>query len=635
MKGNEVVPCRFSEIKYDFYEKKFMVKEKKTDTNYIVYSDYTPDNLHQTTEQSKATVNTIQNRYKTDKIAYHFHSAANGYYSVKVNDKEGICDLNGRELMAPDKYNSVIYYKKDGYYNLMSGDKAGVCDLSGKVIITPDKYNTVYKSGDCYTVVKGDKMGLCDLKGKEIISPVKYNTVYKAGDYYMVKIGDKMGLCDLKGKEIISPVKYTDINTYCVKDGFYEVKRGDKMGLLDLTGKEIISPTKYTDISTYYVKDGYYQVKTGDKMGLLDLTGKEIITPDKYTEIATYTVKDGYYQVKTGNKMGLLDLTGKEIIPCKYDLIVLHGGYFGVELNEKKGACDLTGKEVIPCVYDEVLLLDSYYRVSLRGKLGARDLTGKELVPCEYQNLIYLQGEFKYENSSGNWVPVGSSDVLTEKSVSSDSGVTTSATSLPEFTEEYPLFFLNKNYVMQSSDYSKMHMVGFSGEEDFLYMVFDARTGSEIGRQYGDFTHQNGHIKIAFTDNSVSEFEIKMINQNKISLLFAGTTTPVIYAVALSSDDLFSANAAQYWGNQNNSQQSTYQPFQQPQQQYQQKVTQRVVCTSCSGTGKKCILKTVPTYGTHSNVKHRCTTCNELLGHGIVHVQQRCSACQGKGYIER
>ena len=382
---------------------------------------------------------------------------------------------------------------------------------------------------------------------------------------------------------------------------------------------------------------------------MLDLTGKEII-PCKYQLIVFHR---DYLGVRLNGKEGAFDLTGKEIVPCKYDGVVLFGTYYGVRLNNKKGACDLSGKEIIPCKYDGGVLLGTYYGVSLNNKEGACDLSGKEIVPCEYDDLIYSDG-FKYKNSGGGWELIGEAPRLVEH----DKGAASTSSSLTEtktstatisstanataetqakaiHTEEKPLFFLNKTYVFQSNDYSKMHMVSFYGEKDFLYMVFDGQTQTEIGRQYGEFTHQNGHIKIAFKDNSVSEFDIKMINSNKVSFQFVGTTTPQIYAVALSADDLFSVNLAQYWGSQSSSPQSTYQPYQQPQQQYQQKVTQRVVCPSCNGTGKTCILKTVPTYGNYSNVKKRCNNCNELVSYGSVHVQQRCYRCQGKGYVER
>lgn len=64
----------------------------------------------------------------------------------------------------------------------------------------------------------------------------------------------------------------------------------------------------------------------------------------------------------------------------------------------------------------------------------------------------------------------------------------------------------------------------------------------------------------------------------------------------------------------------------------QTSLPKQVFCNHCNGSGYTCVLKTVPTYGTQTNVKQRCPYCSQLLDHGIVHVRQRCSRCQGKGY---
>ena len=163
-------------------------------------------------------------------------------------------------------------------------------------------------------------------------------------------------------------------------------------------------------------------------------------------------------------------------------------------------------------------------------------------------------------------------------------------------------------------------------------MIYDGQTKVVISKQFGEFTQSDSHIKIIFQDNTVTEFDIELINNNKVSLLFDGTTTPAIYAVFMSSDDLFSKNLDQFWENYNAAQQRTYQP-QQPQQQYQQtSPPKQVFCNHCNGSGYTCVVKTVPTYGTQTNVKQRCPYCFQLLDHGIVHVRQRCSRCQGKGY---
>lgn len=78
------------------------------------------------------------------------------------------------------------------------------------------------------------------------------------------------------------------------------------------------------------------------------------------------------------------------------------------------------------------------------------------------------------------------------------------------------------------------------------------------------------------------------------------------------------------------SQSSTYE---ESRSSAKQKEPKRVLCTHCNGSGLICILQTVPTYGTHTDVKTRCKHCSELLVHGTVHIQRKCPHCQGKGYI--
>ena len=65
-----------------------------------------------------------------------------------------------------------------------------------------------------------------------------------------------------------------------------------------------------------------------------------------------------------------------------------------------------------------------------------------------------------------------------------------------------------------------------------------------------------------------------------------------------------------------------------------QRVPVRVLCKACNGSGIECVLKTVPTYGT-TGISKRCEYCSQILQHGTIHVQRKCTVCQGKGYLER
>ena len=138
------------------------------------------------------------------------------------------------EKILEARYPSTIVVEQStsgGWYNILynygtANVKAGACDLNGKEVIPPNKYSSVNKYGNeregYYYIVKiGDKEGICDFTGKEIISPNKYSSVgyeYNDGEYgyFLVEIGDKKGICDFTGKEILP----------CQYEGVYVMNRG-------------------------------------------------------------------------------------------------------------------------------------------------------------------------------------------------------------------------------------------------------------------------------------------------------------------------------------------------------------------------------------------------------------------------
>ena len=57
------------------------------------------------------------------KYSYVSLDKENNCFEVELNGKKGICDLRGREIIAPDKYTYIYTYGvKDGYYKVKIGD---------------------------------------------------------------------------------------------------------------------------------------------------------------------------------------------------------------------------------------------------------------------------------------------------------------------------------------------------------------------------------------------------------------------------------------------------------------------------------------------------------------------------------
>lgn len=73
-----------------------------------------------------------------------------GWFSVSRNGKEGACDITGKEIIVPEKYDFVYFLDKEGYvgyYSVEMNGKEGVCDITGKEIIPCRYENIIYYDG--------------------------------------------------------------------------------------------------------------------------------------------------------------------------------------------------------------------------------------------------------------------------------------------------------------------------------------------------------------------------------------------------------------------------------------------------------------------------------------------------------
>jgi tetratricopeptide (TPR) repeat protein len=64
-------------------------------------------------------------------------------FGVRQNDKWGVCDKNGREIIAP-KYDNVFKSILGNYFDVTLNGKKGACDLNGRECITPEYESLIY-----------------------------------------------------------------------------------------------------------------------------------------------------------------------------------------------------------------------------------------------------------------------------------------------------------------------------------------------------------------------------------------------------------------------------------------------------------------------------------------------------------
>lgn len=74
-----------------------------------------------------------------------------GYFLVRKNNKEGVCDITGKEIIAPDKYSTVNFHEEKGHvgwYSVKNNGLMGACDITGKEIIPCDNNLLFYGPDD-------------------------------------------------------------------------------------------------------------------------------------------------------------------------------------------------------------------------------------------------------------------------------------------------------------------------------------------------------------------------------------------------------------------------------------------------------------------------------------------------------
>ncbi len=200
---------------------------------------------------------------------------SSGSFSVYSEDGGyGIYDANGKMLIEPNRGYTLPVTKLENYFLVEKGNYSGIADLNGKEVIAPDTYQSISQlSNGMYLVKKGNLFGVVNKAGKVIV-PVKYHKcdLNYNDHHYEVGMNGLRGVCDLQGREILPP-QFTDIS-FSEKDKYhafdtYYVKNGEKCGMYKGDGDIIfpVSDYEYVDYDTFNAEDyGYdFLIEARDK----------------------------------------------------------------------------------------------------------------------------------------------------------------------------------------------------------------------------------------------------------------------------------------------------------------------------------------------------------------------------------
>lgn len=230
-----------------------------------------------------------------------------GMFIVTKEGKEGVCDINGDEIIPPTIYDDVLYRieSADGfeYFKVRQGKNKGICSITGKEIIPSSIYNDVQylinvsDSTKYYQVTFNGKKGICDTNGKEIIAPTKYDEVFYIFDkedelgFYMTKVEERNGVCDAKGNEIVAP-KYEKLFYSATDHDYMTIVNGEYVTIKDLeSGVYVPSATSTSLVAVSSTPEKIIQDTIYEKDYVATTLGEVTKTKDRHLESDGFTTK--------------------------------------------------------------------------------------------------------------------------------------------------------------------------------------------------------------------------------------------------------------------------------------------------------------------------------------------------------
>ena len=284
----------------------------------------------------------------------------NGRGGVKLY---GVCDGEGKVIIEP-RY-SMVYVGglyNDNYYEVVQNEKCGVIDASGRELIPP-----VFESiDDC-----DGNVAVVD-KHKKLVSVNDLRVLYEAEEGLKLEYivdgyirvltdtydGDPKGLLDSTGK-------------------FFETKRWGYTGYYDEIG-----PAFYDNLLPVLdSKRGYGYVRKDDGYEVIECKYNEIHNFENGRAWVRYDTD--YRYIDTLGNIFVKDGEKEVVIPKKYDWAYdFEGDIAIVQKRKKYGLIDRNLNEIFPCVFDsEEQLKKAYLRVQI--KMGSKDYQ-ESLIELEF-----------------------------------------------------------------------------------------------------------------------------------------------------------------------------------------------------------------------------------------------------------
>lgn len=265
------------------------------------------------------------------------------WYKLSQDGKEGAQSITGTTIIPLSRGYNLLFYAGGKFYmdkwTFIKGERVlseGVCDKNGREIIAPGRYEWVNNYNDCYEVKINGNKGLCNINGQEIIAPGRYDEMLYMGEHgwIQVQFNGKYGACNLNGREVIAPkfdyagFEYVYSSDYSIDYDYglyYKVQLNGKDGAYDWNGKELIAP-KYENLTCF---DGIFKYKNASgKWVSTNIKIEKINASNYFSNNSSSNSSSSYSSSTTSNSNGESRLLYKgEYTLCLSQSKELNSGY--------------------------------------------------------------------------------------------------------------------------------------------------------------------------------------------------------------------------------------------------------------------------------------------------------------------
>lgn len=293
-----------------------------------------------------------------------------GSVGLSVNEKKNIVVSDARG------YSSLDYFG-NGLFVVNKGDCRGVVNMQGIEVVSPDKYNHIESEYDINSGYKYLQVGV----GGSRYSPESIGVLSCSGKVLLP--------CEYKYIDLRS--EYISVNHSGKSHPYFIASNKESCVVCDTAGTILFSTSEFSRVSPHFTETPVeygvanniiaYSVGVGDKFGTATKYGVcnkngELLLSPKYDWISDIDDLHGDLLIifRENAKSGVADIYGNEIVPPVYDYVHVYKSenlkYFVVKLNNKTGICDGNGIEIIPAMYDGISYFNGEFRNFVNGQFA-------------------------------------------------------------------------------------------------------------------------------------------------------------------------------------------------------------------------------------------------------------------------